>query len=532
MATLALSTSFDGIWPPDALAGGVISLRLGTQMTYVSDAGFTVTLLGTGLTYDEAGNPSGGTVTGFTIVKDSVTFASLSGASVDFARSGMLLLGFDEQNGGHRGPDPYAFIQNSLRGNDLITGSSGWDDLRGGIGNDTINAGAGDDYVVDEGGNDVMNGGDGWDTLTYDEANWRWESFRGVNLDAVSGIAVDCWGFTDHFSNFEMFKDSLYSDTLKGSDADEEFVINRGNDVVDGRSGFDWVNFEESERWGAERGVNVNLATGVVIDPWKGTDTLANVEGLRGTILNDRLIGSGRDETFLGGRGIDTIDGAGGVDRIGFWLVGNNDDGGHGVTVNLTKVKEVVDDGYGNAENADRIEDVDGSRFADRITGNDGRNFLWGDDGNDTLIGGGGGDDLGGGWANDVLLGGLGNDSIGGGGDNDTMTGNAGADQFFFGWDLVDAGVDTITDMQAGLETIWIGSWWGGGLTLQDLAANQFRSGAGVTTANSATQRVIYNTTTGDLYFDADGSGGAAAVKFAIVSNHAALTFSDIQVML
>ena len=118
-----------------------------------------------------------------------------------------------------------------------------------------------------------------------------------------------------------------------------------------------------------------------------------------------------------------------------------------------------------------------------------------------------------------------------GGGDNDTMTGNSGEDDFNFNWDLADSGVDTITDFEVGIDEIWVASWWGG-LSTEFLVANQFRSGAGVTTANAATQRVIYDTTTGDLYFDADGTGATAAVKFATLTNLAALTFGDFHVFL
>ena len=531
MATLTLNQSFDGIWPPDAMAGGIITVRQGFRMIYTSDAGFTVTIRGNGLTYDDDGLPSGGTVTGFTIVKDGQTHANLVGASVDFARAGMLLFGFDRSDGDFDDPDPFGFVQNALRGNDLITGSSQDDDIRGGAGNDTINCGAGYDYVDAESGDDVLDGGDDRDTLSFDEANWRWDAYRGVNLDAATGIAIDSWGNTDHFMNFERYRDTIYSDTLKGSDGDEVFEISRGSDVIDGRDGFDSIDYRRVDRWGAHHGVNVNLATGIAIDSWKNTDTISNIEGVRGTIFNDRLTGSARDESFLGGRGVDTINGAGGTDWLEFWNVGDNDVG-HGVTINLSLAVNIVDDGFGNVETALGIENIYGSRFDDRITGNAGRNELeGGDDGNDTINGGGGEDFLSGQDGNDILIGGVGNDHMNGGHGNDTLTGNTGEDDFNFGGPLNEQGVDTITDMQVGIDEIWVDSEWGG-LSSEFLIANQFRGGAGVTTANSATQRLVYNSTTGDLYFDADGVGGMAAVRFAVLSNRAAITFDDFHVFL
>ena len=350
------------------------------------------------------------------------------------------------------GPDPYNLLENMLRGNDLLTGSAQNDDLIGSKGNDTIFGGTGGDGVGGEQGNDSMDGGADWDTLYYDNANASWESFRGVNLDAVTGVAIDNWGDTDHFSNFERFVDSLYSDTLRGAGIDEEFVINRGDDLVDGRGGFDWVDFSQADIWGAHRGVKVNLATGVARNSWKGTDTLTNVEGIHGTSFNDTLTGNAAHNAISGGDGVDVLDGGGGIDTLVFWRVGDNNDGGHGVVVNLSGAQQVIDDGYGNPDPSMSFEDVDGSRFADRLTGSGGQNFLWGNDGNDTLSGLGGADDLGGGWGLDSINGGLGNDSIGGNGDNDTVTGGTGVDQFYFGWDLVDVGVDRITDFSAGSE--------------------------------------------------------------------------------
>ena len=355
---------------------------------------------------------------------------------------------------------------------------------------------------------------------------------QGVNLDALSGVAIDNWGNTDHFENFERFKDSNYSDTMRGGTVDEEFVINRGNDIVDGRGGFDEADYSEATRWGAHRGITVNLATGVAIDSWKGTDTLSKIEAVRGTDFNDKLTGSVRDERFVGGAGVDSINGAGGFDELAFWNVGDNNLAGHGIVVDFTAAMNVVDDGYGNSENAVGIERITGSRFADRLTGDAGKNAFWGNDDNDTLSGGRGEDDLNGEWGLDRIVAGTGNDHISGGGENDTLTGNGGSDNFNFNWDLADSGVDTMTDFAPTIDKIWIGSWWGGGFSSEDLVSGQFRSGAGITTANTGTQRVIYNTTTGDLYFDADGAGGVDAVKFAVLSNHAALTFTDIHVFL
>ena len=178
------------------------------------------------------------------------------------------------------------------------------------------------------------------------------------------------------------------------------------------------------------------------------------------------------------------------------------------------------------------IENIYGSRYDDSITGDGGSNRLQGgDDGKDTVNGGGGEDFVSGGSGNDLITGGAGTDHLNGDRGNDTLTGNAGDDDFNFQEALADGGVDLITDMTVGSDEIWLASWWGG-LAAEFLVANQFRSGAGATTATTANHRVIYNSTTGDLYFDADGAGGAAAVRFAVLGNTAAIGFDDFHVFL
>ena len=46
--------------------------------------------------------------------------------------------------------------------------------------------------------------------------------------------------------------------------------------------------------------------------------------------------------------------------------------------------------------------------------------------------------------------------------------------------------------------------------------------------AHDASDRVIYNMTTGSLYYDPDGTGGTAAVRFAVLTGSPdALTNAD-----
>ena len=60
------------------------------------------------------------------------------------------------------------------------------------------------------------------------------------------------------------------------------------------------------------------------------------------------------------------------------------------------------------------------------------------------------------------------------------------------------------------------------------LATNQFRSGAGLTSTENTTQRFIYNTTTGALYFDRDGVGGVPSVQIANLLGAPVIATADI----
>ena len=49
--------------------------------------------------------------------------------------------------------------------------------------------------------------------------------------------------------------------------------------------------------------------------------------------------------------------------------------------------------------------------------------------------------------------------------------------------------------------------------------------------AADATDRIVYDSTTGDLYYDSDGVGGAASVKFAALTGAPTLAATDFEVV-
>ena len=68
------------------------------------------------------------------------------------------------------------------------------------------------------------------------------------------------------------------------------------------------------------------------------------------------------------------------------------------------------------------------------------------------------------------------------------------------------------------------------GLNLGKLDASAFVANASGT-ATSADQRIIYDTDSGQLFYDADGSLGGAAVLFGMVAGHPPLTGADFVVV-
>jgi Ca2+-binding RTX toxin-like protein len=154
-------------------------------------------------------------------------------------------------------------------------------------------------------------------------------------------------------------------------------------------------------------------------------------------------------------------------------------------------------------------------------------NTLNGGIGDDTLIGGAGNDLLIGGSGNDLLVGGSGDDTLVGGSRNDILTGGLGADQFMFYF--LNQGVDTITDFISGTDKIVIANTaLEGKLPANvDLTDAQFTIGA---SATSNSQRFIYNSGTGALFFDPDGNGLMPQVQIANLGRDTVLSKSDIHI--
>jgi serralysin len=170
-------------------------------------------------------------------------------------------------------------------------------------------------------------------------------------------------------------------------------------------------------------------------------------------------------------------------------------------------------------------ESLNGTAGADTIQGLGGDDRLYGQSGNDRLEGGSGRDYLYGSTGDDTLLGGDGNDRLYGGTGRDVLTGGANQDSFYFDTALSSANIDKIMDFSTVDDTIRLDNAvftaLGGSGTMRSSA---FHIGAA---AHDSTDRIIYNSDTGALSYDPDGTGSAAAVQFAELSPKLALTSYD-----
>lgn len=236
-------------------------------------------------------------------------------------------------------------------------------------------------------------------------------------------------------------------------------------------------------------------------------------DNISGTNQADTLWGGGGNDSIKGLFGNDVIDGGAGEDKM-YGGSGNdtyyvdsikdtvveNTKGGEDLVVSLTNFTLPA-----NIENLSLTGTNNtfayGNSLNNQITGNDGNNIIKGMSGMDILKGLGGNDTISGGLGNDVLTGGLGNDI------------------FLFNSKLGNSNVDIITDFSSGdrisLDRLIFNSF----TTYGTLAQSALYQAKDATSAHDADDRVIYNTSTGDVYYDADGLGSKyQAIKFAKVA--------------
>ncbi|MEI6642887.1 MAG: calcium-binding protein, partial [Novosphingobium sp.] len=283
---------------------------------------------------------------------------------------------------------------------------------------------------------------------------------------------------------------------------------------------------------------------------------LAGNDTLSGGLGNDTLYGNDGNDTLSGGQGDDTLNGGDGNDTLNGGNGTNTAVGGLGddfyvVTSATDTVVEAAGEGtdrvwstatYTLSDNVEQL--ILGGSSAIDGTGNDGDNVMYGNSadnvltglaGNDTLSGGLGNDTLYGNDGNDTLIGGEGDDTLMGGLGVNRLSGGLGQDSFVFGSAPAAGNVDVITDFNHDEHDAFQFSESGFAdfTHLGELTSEEFYASAGAMAAHDASDRVVYDTTSGKLYYDADGAGGLDAIQIGTVGAiiHPVLIYSDFTII-
>ncbi len=278
-----------------------------------------------------------------------------------------------------------------------------------------------------DGGIDTLNAAAVTSALTLDLRAGATSIVAGKALTITNGTVIENAFGGD---GADLIIGNASANKLYGARGDDTLEGGAGNDTLDGGAGNDIARFAgdrsrytiTSENGGYR--VTDNLTGG------DGSDFLLNVETIRfadglysltggtppapppppppsdinGTAGSDTLDGASGDDRIFGLDGNDRLRGKAGADRL---------DGGNGIDVadyGASAAGVIVNLATGEARNGDAagdvlvaIENIDGSGFADILSGNAAANRLAGGGGNDILDGGAGSDTLLGGAGDDVF---------------------------------------------------------------------------------------------------------------------------------
>ncbi|MDP3302206.1 MAG: calcium-binding protein [Sulfuricurvum sp.] len=267
--------------------------------------------------------------------------------------------------------------------------------------------------------------------------------------------------------------------------------ITSDDDVLTGTSGIDTLSYETSGK-----AVKFSLALQTAQKTGgSGTDTVSGFENVTGSAYNDKLTGDSSDNVIDGGVGADNM--AGGLGDDTYYIDNSKDkateakEAGNDTvhtSINITKAINNIENFIADGTSGITIV---GNTLNNIITGNSGANVLDGGLGNDTLIGGNG------------------------------------ADTFKFSTKLAFTNYDIISTFTSGEDKIELSKKIFKSIA-KTFTADNFING---TAAVEATDYLIYNKTTGILYYDADGIGTkSTAIEVAIIGNNTDLAFTDFTV--
>lgn len=305
------------------------------------------------------------------------------------------------------------------------------------------------------------------------------------------------------------------ADRLYGREGMDTIAGGAGADIMDGGRDFDRLDYRKSAT-----GVTIDLNTRTASGGDAQGDRFINFEGVHGTSYVDSLTGTSGDNHLISYAGKDTLRGYGGNDRL---------DGGLG-----------ADTMRGGRGNDDYIVDNTGDRVDEASNGGDGIDTvvspisfsliksakLSGDVENLVMFGYVNARAIGNGLDNRIV-GNRGDNVIAGGYGNDTLTSDVGADTFRFNTKPSSTNIDTITDFYVYADTISLSKAIFSAIAGTGyLTAGQFvKNLTGL--AEDTRDRIIYETDTGKLFYDSNGSTAGGSQQFATIGTNLALDNND-----
>lgn len=322
------------------------------------------------------------------------------------------------------------------------------------------------------------------------------------------------------------------ADSVSGSSSNDWLIGLAGNDTINGGAGIDTMYGGDGSdlyyvQQAGDLAVETNATSTGGIDTvysYLSSHTLAtNVEyGVVRATGTASLTGNALANRLTGGVGANALDGGTGVDTM---IGGDGSD-----TYYVRQVGDLVSETNATASSGGN-DTVRSYVSSYTLTANV-ENALIGLTGTASVVGNGLGNLLIGGAGANAMNGGAGNDTLVGGAGNDILTGSTGNDTFRFTAALnASTNVDRIADFSAVYDTIQLENAVFTKLaTTGTLSASFFRAGAGVSALDS-NDYVLYDSGTGKLYYDADGSGAGLAVQIALLTGAPAITSADLFVI-
>ncbi len=336
---------------------------------------------------------------------------------------------------------------------------------------------------------EVIYGGPGNDTLR-----------GGTGNDYLYGLAGNDRLYGDDGN--DVLVGGLGADVLIGGTGNDTYVLENGNDVVSDASGIDTITSTISRNLASYPTIERLTLIGPSAVSGLG-NALSNV--ITGSTANNLLYGYGGNDVLNGGAGADRMYGGLGNDR--FYVDNAGDRVFEAANQGADAVYASVSYALAAGQHVEVLATTSSAGTTPlNLTGNE--------------IG-------------QTIVGNAGKNVISGMGGNDTLTGGAGTDFFDFRAALnATTNVDRITDFNVAADTIRLENavMPGLGAAVGTLGAEKFwKSATGL--AHDANDRIIYETDTGKLFYDANGSAAGGATHFATLAPNLALTYLDFQVI-